>query len=174
MAAMNLFERLRGWKLRDWVYRMSYEFEQQLFPVPEIQETAIDRLSVPDQRGQFQAAHERLLEKATGTHLSLSIVGGAPDPAAWAALLELPYASLAVDLIAGPDNWNLVTRLAGDRGVVAGVIEPVAGSDDRPELPVWAAHYAASTGGRGLARVGLATAGDLSALSWSAAATKLR
>jgi hypothetical protein len=57
---------------------------------------------------------------------------------------------------------------------VAGVIEPREGSDDGPELPVWAAHYAASTGARGLARVGLATAGSLGHLGWPAAVAKLR
>ena len=40
-----------------------------------------------------------------------------------------------------------------------------ATADDRPEPLVWAAHYAASTGGRGLARVGLANASSLAALT---------
>ena len=42
-----------------------------------------------------------------------------------------------------------------------------------PETGVWAAHYAAATGGRGLERVGLATAGSLAALHWDAAVARL-
>ena len=126
------------------------------------------------ERARFREAHLRITDGSIATHLSLSIVGGSAAEAGVETILAAPYASLAVDLIAGPDNWNLVARAPGDRGIVAGVIEPVEGSDDRPELPVWAAHYAASTGGRGLARVGLGTAGGLHRLSWPVAAMKLR
>ncbi len=38
---------------------------------------------------------------------------------------------------------------------------------------MWAAGYAASTGGRGPNRVGLATAGSLAALPWDVAARKM-
>lgn len=141
----------------------------------EIEETEAHRIGEdPTERGRFRSAHLRLADGTTGTHLSLSIVGGSAAGAGVETILAAPYASLAVDLIAGPDNWYLVTAAPGDRGIVAGVIEPVAGSDDRPELPVWAAHYAASTGGRGLARIGLGTAGGLGGLSWAVAAKKLR
>jgi methionine synthase II (cobalamin-independent) len=144
-------------------------------PMVEIEETEAHRIGTdPTEQARFRDAHLRIADGSIGTHLSLSIVGGSAAKAGIETILAGAYASLAVDLIAGPDNWYLVVKTPGDRGIVAGVIEPVAGSDDRPELPVWAAHYAASTGGRGLARVGLATAGGLESLPWSVAVTKLR
>jgi methionine synthase II (cobalamin-independent) len=144
-------------------------------PLVEIEETEVHRIGTDElERTRFREAHWRIAAPPIETHLSLSIVGGSADAAGTETILVAPYASLAVDLIAGPDNWRLVARTPGERGIVAGVIEPQEGSDDRPELPVWAAHYAASTGGRGLARVGLGTAGGLAGLSWPVAATKLR
>jgi hypothetical protein len=142
-------------------------------PLVEIEETAIERLADPDQREVFRTMHARLLEAVTGTHLSLSIVGGAPDAAAWRTVLELPYASLAVDLIAGPDSWNLVTRWPGERGVVAGVESGRTG-DESKEVLLWAAHYAASTQHRGMNRVGLGSAGSWANLTWEAAVRKMR
>jgi methionine synthase II (cobalamin-independent) len=142
-------------------------------PLVEIEESSIDRLRDETERHRFRDVHQRLLERMTGTHLSLSIVGGSPDPDAWATVLELPYASLAVDLIGGPDNWNLVTRWAGDRGVIAGV-ESAGRFDEPKEVLLWAAHYAASTGGRGLDRVGLGSAGSWANLTWETAVRKMR
>lgn len=142
-------------------------------PLVEIEETGVDRLADLEHRQAFRTAHERLIERARGTHLSLSIAGGAPDPDAWSTVLGLPYASLAVDLIAGPDNWNLVTRWAGERGVVAGV-ESGRKADESKEVLLWAAHYAASTQHRGLERVGLGSAGSWANLTWEAAVRKMR
>jgi hypothetical protein len=141
-------------------------------PLIEIEEASIDRLSDPGERARFRDAHEQLLERVSGIHVSLSIVGGAPDPSAWETVLGLPYASLAVDLIAGPDSWNLVTRWAGERGVVAGV-ESGRSSDEPKEVLLWAAHYAASTRGRGMDRVGLGSAGTWANLTWEAAVRKM-
>ena len=95
------------------------------------------------------------------------------DAAGAATILEPPYASLAVDLIAGPDNWRLVRATPGDRGIVCGALSPREGSDDGPETLLWAAAYAASSGGRGPSRVGLATASSLAGLPWPVAARKL-
>jgi methionine synthase II (cobalamin-independent) len=143
-------------------------------PLVEIEETEAHRIGDdPVERARYRDAHLRLTAGSPATHLSLSIVGGSAHAAGVDTVLAAPYASLAVDLIAGPDNWNLVTRTPGDRGIIAGVIEPRDGSDDRPELPVWAANYAASTGRRSLARVGLGTAGSLAELSWPVAARKV-
>jgi len=73
-------------------------------------------------------------------------------------LFDLAYASFAFDLIAGPDNWRLIAQAPADRGIVCGAIGLAPAADATREVLVWAAHYAASTGGRGLARVGLANA----------------
>ena len=59
---------------------------------------------------------------STGTHLSLAITGGNADTAGIDTLLAAPYASLAVDLIAGPDNWRLVVATPGDRGIICGAL----------------------------------------------------
>jgi len=148
-------------------------------PLVEIEETAIDRLADAGERDRFRQVHERLLglapgtELAASTHLSLSIVGAAADPSAWETVLALPYASLAVDLIAGPDSWNLVTRWPGKRGVVAGV-ESSGRTDEPREVLLWAAHYAASTQRRGMNRVGLGSAGSFANLTWDAAVRKMR
>lgn len=144
-------------------------------PFVEIEETEAHRIGEdPAERNRFRESHRLLTAGQIPTHLSLSIVGGSAASAGVETIVAAPYASLAVDLIAGPDNWYLVVATPGDRGIVAGVIEPIVGSDDRPELPVWAANYAASTGGRTLARVGIGTAGSLAHLPWPVAERKLR
>jgi methionine synthase II (cobalamin-independent) len=125
-------------------------------------------------RRLFRDAHHRLLDGVIGPHLSLAIIGGNADATGIETLLSAPYASLAVDLIAGPENWRLVAATPGARGVVCGVISPEPDSDDSVEVVLWAAAYAASTGGRGPSRVGLATAGSLAALPWEVAQAKLR
>lgn len=125
------------------------------------------------ERALFRDAHRRLLDGVAGTHLSLAITGGNADTAGIDTLLAAPYASLAVDLISGPDNWRLVVAAPGDRGIVCGALSIEAGSDDRPELLLWAAGYAASTGGRGPNRVGLGSAGSLRNLPWEMAVRKM-
>jgi methionine synthase II (cobalamin-independent) len=143
-------------------------------PLIEIEETEAHRIGDDAvERRLFRAAHRRLAEGLGGTHMSLSIVGGSAWDAGPATILDAPYASLAVDLIAGPDNWRLVVRTPGDRGIVAGALATAAASDEGPEVLLWAAQYAASTGARGPARVGLGTAGGLSGLTWEQALAKL-
>jgi methionine synthase II (cobalamin-independent) len=143
-------------------------------PFIEVHEPAATEIGAdPAARELFREAHRRLLDGVIGTHLSLAITGGNADTAGIDTLLAAPYASLAVDLIAGPDNWRLVVATPGDRGIICGALSAVDGADDGPELLLWAAGYAASTGGRGSARVGLATASSLANLSWAAAVRKL-
>ena len=143
-------------------------------PLIEIHEPAAIEVGTDvTARRLFRDAHRRLLDGVDGPHLSLAIIGGNADATGIDTLLSAPYASLALDLIAGPDNWRLVVATPGDRGVVCGALSPEAGSDDAPEVLLWAAAYAASTAGRGPARVGLATAGSLHALPWEVAVAKM-
>ena len=143
-------------------------------PLIEIHEPAAIAIGTDDaERALFREAHLRLLDGIAGSHLSLALTGGNADAAGVETLLAAPYASLAVDLIAGPDNWRLVAATPGDLGVVCGVLSPSPDSNDGPEPLLWAAGYAASTGGRGPARVGLATASSLADLSWDDAVRKL-
>ncbi len=143
-------------------------------PLIEIHEPAATGIGTdPAARELYREAHRRLLDGVSGTHLSLAITGGDADTVGIETLLAPQYASLAVDLIAGPDNWRLVVATPGDRGIICGALPAADGSDDGPELLLWAAGYAASTGGRGPARVGLATASSLAHLSWPVAVRKL-
>ncbi|MFL5675303.1 MAG: hypothetical protein ACJ779_09875 [Chloroflexota bacterium] len=143
-------------------------------PLIEIHEPAATTIGDDaDARGRFRDLHHRLLDGVTGTHLSLAITGGDASAAGIETLLAAPYASLAVDLVAGPDNWYLVRSTPGDRGIVCGALPVVDGSDDGPETLLWAASYAASSHGRGAQRVGIATASSLEHLSWDAAVAKM-
>jgi methionine synthase II (cobalamin-independent) len=143
-------------------------------PLVEIEESEAHRIGTDDaERQLFREAHHVLVDAVTGTHLSLSIVGGAANEAGLETILDAPYASLAVDLIAGPDNWHLVTPLGGDRGVIVGA-ESARAVDEPKEVLLWAAHYAASTRGRGHDRVGIGSAGSYANLTWEAAVRKMR
>ena len=108
--------------------------------------------------GTFAAAHARLIDGSEGIHASLALPPGNLDGTPPAVLFDLAYASYAFDLIGGPDNWRLIVQAPADRGIVCGAQGLLPGTDTNREVLVWAAHYAASTNGRGLARVGLANA----------------
>ena len=143
-------------------------------PLVEVHEpAAIGIGSDPEARSRFREAHLALLDGISGSHLSLVITGGNADAAGIDTLLAAPYASLAVDLVAGPDNWRLVAAVPGDRGVICGALSTRRDADDRVEVLLWAAAYAASTAGRGPVRVGLATASTLANLPWEIAIRKL-
>lgn len=143
-------------------------------PLIEIEETDAHRIGDDQsERALFREAHVRLTDDVEGTHLSLSIVGGSAWGAGIETIFDLPYASLAVDLIDGPDNWNLVTRLPGDRGVIAGALPAKDSPADAKEIMLWAARYAAASNGRGVDRVGIGSAGSWANLTWEAAVRKM-
>lgn len=143
-------------------------------PLVEIEEADAHLIGEDEsERRLFREAHQRLTDGVTGTHLSLSIVGPAAASAGIETILAAPYASLAVDLIAGPDNWNLVTRTPRDRGIIVGALGARETADEPKEVLLWAAQYAASTKGRGIARVGIGSAGSYANLTWAAAVRKL-
>ena len=103
-------------------------------PLIEVHEPAATAIGADDaERSLFREAHLRLLDGLDGTHVSLALTGGNADAAGIETLLAAPYASLAVDLIAGPDNWRLVVATPGDRGIVCGAMSTAAGSQDGPE-----------------------------------------
>ena len=126
-------------------------------------------------RARFADVHRALTrDLGPDVHLSLAITGGNADTAGIDTVLAGSYASLAVDLIDGPDNWRSAVAVPGERGVICGALSAHAGSDDGPEMLLWAARYAAGSKGRGMARVGLATSGSMHDLSWDEASTKVR
>jgi len=143
-------------------------------PFVEIDEPEALAITVVDgERQRFVEAHRTLVDGIDGLHLSLALTGGNLDAAGPATFFDRPYASYAFDLIAGPDNWRLVAAAPQDRGIVCGAMDSKPGGDESKELLVWAAHYAASTSGRGTDRVGLANAPSLAGLSWEVALRKL-
>lgn len=143
-------------------------------PLVEIEETEAHRIGTDEvERALFREAHERLIGGIDDTHLNLSIASGAADTAGIETILAAPYASLALDLIAGPDNWNLATRAPRDRGIIVGALSARAPKEPK-EILLWGAHYAASTQGRGIDRVGIGSAGSWADLEWTDAERRLR
>jgi len=143
-------------------------------PLVEIEETeAHDIGGDTATRAAFRGAHLALAGGVTGTHLSLSLVGGSAWDAGAATILDPPYHSLAVDLIDGPDNWRLVADVPADRGVIVGALATRPAIPDGNDVLLYALGYAASTNGRGPARVGLGTAGGLAHLPWDRAVERM-
>jgi methionine synthase II (cobalamin-independent) len=143
-------------------------------PLIEIEETEAHRIGTDaGERRAFRDAHLALTDGIDGTHLSLAIVGGNADIAGIETILAPAYSSLAVDLIAGPDNWRLVAQAPTEVGIVAGAMSARADGDEGPEVLLFAARYAASTQGRGPARIGLAIAPGLQDVPWDAAVRKM-
>ncbi len=137
-------------------------------PVVVVEEPAAVRIGADAAEGAlFAAAQDRLLAGSgdtAGMHPMLAITGGSAAGTAPEWVFGAPYRSYLFDLITGPDNWVLVRAAPPERGIVCGALTvDGAGGDQVPQL-VWAAHYAASAGGRGLDRVGLANATRLTAL----------
>jgi methionine synthase II (cobalamin-independent) len=144
-------------------------------PFVEIDEPdALAITTVAGERRRFVDAHARLLADQPGIHVSLALSGSNLDAAGPATFFDLPYASYAFDLIAGPDNWRLIAVAPGDRGIVCGALDARPTGDETRELLIWAAQYAASTRARGTDRVGLANAPSLATGPRDVALRKLR
>lgn len=139
----------------------------------EIHEPAASTIDDDAGRIRFAEIQRSLTAGMDGVHLSLAVIGGSAEALGIDALLAGAYSSLAFDLSDGPDNWRLVSAAPTSLGIVAGAVSTRPDSDDGPELRLWAAGYAASTAGRGVDRVGLATAGSLAHLTWDAAVAKV-
>jgi hypothetical protein len=145
-------------------------------PVIQVMEPAAVHVGASDRaRKGFARAHRRLLEEAGSLHAMLAVTGGSAAAAGADTIFGAPYASHAFDLIAGPDNWHLVRGAPGERGIVCAALRAGDGQERRDQSPelVWAAHYAASSNGRGLDRVGLANATPLDGLTAAEAAVAL-
>jgi hypothetical protein len=111
----------------------------------------------------FHAAHERLwsgLEDPMSPHPSLGLWGGEIAAAGHRALLDLPYMSYLVDVLAGPSAWHFIGAVPAERGIIVGSADAANEAMDETEVHVWAMAWAAQTG-RGSARVGCAPNGSL-------------
>jgi methionine synthase II (cobalamin-independent) len=146
-------------------------------PLVEVHEPAAVSLGVDaSARKRFVDAQRRLLDGVDelGLHVSLAISGGNADRAGIDTLLAAPYSSLALDLVRGPDNWRLAAAAPRATGIVCGAMTADAAGDEAVEILIYALNYAASTGGRGPARVGIATAGSLAGVPWDVAERRMR
>lgn len=134
-------------------------------PLVEVHEPAASLPGDEVGRGRFMAAHGALLDGVSDEiHPSLAVTGGDAVRLGAEALFAAPYRSHLFDLVDGPNSWRLVAAAPGERGIVAGVGDATGRGRTRLEDIVWAAGYAASTGGRGPDRVGLAPSGGLASL----------
>jgi hypothetical protein len=145
-------------------------------PMVEVHEPAAVSLTDDAARERFAQTHRRLLEGVVdlGLHVSLAISGGNADRAGIGTLLAAPYSSLALDLVRGPDNWRLAAAAPQATGIVCGAMTADATGDESVEILIYAVNYAASTGGRGSDRVGVATAGSLAGLPWDVAERRMQ
>jgi hypothetical protein len=105
---------------------------------------------------QFGRLAESLAALAGSHRLLLAL--DAPLPALTAAEWgRLPFESLAIDPLRDPTSWRAAATLPGARGLLLGLVPPPGDGEPEPvEVLLWAVQYAASLGGRGLARVGIA------------------
>ena len=147
-------------------------------PVVIVEEPAAVEIGVdPAERALFAEAQRTLLsavEALPDLHAMLAITGGNADTAGPETIFAAPYRSYLFDLVAGPDNWRLVRAAPPDRGIVCAAMRvEAAGFEDQVPLLVWAARYAASSGGRGLDRVGLANGTPLGSLDLAVARAAL-
>ena len=134
-------------------------------PVVEVHEPAA---TLPTGEGAgvaFAAVHRRLLAGLPPEgHATLAITGGDAEALGADAVFAAPYHSHLFDLIAGPDSWRTIARAPRERGIIVGVGDASDVRDLGLEEMAWAAGYAASIGGRGMARVALAPSGGLAGL----------
>lgn len=134
-------------------------------PVVEVHEPVATLPAGPGAGAAFASAHRVLLAGLPAeAHATLAITGGDAEALGADAVFAAPYRSHLFDLIAGPDGWRTIARAPGDRGIIVGVVDASGGRRPGLEEVAWAAGYAASLSGRGMARVGLAPSGGLASL----------
>jgi methionine synthase II (cobalamin-independent) len=134
-------------------------------PVVEVHEPAAALPAGPRAGAAFASVHRALLAGLPAdAHVTLAITGGDAEALGADAVFAAPYRSHLFDLIAGPDSWRTIASAPGDQGIILGVADATGVRPPGLEEIAWAAGYAASLGGRGMARVGLAPSGGLASL----------
>lgn len=97
------------------------------------------------------------LTALTGVHRALLPVGGNLIGMSHEEWLQIPAESLVINPIRDPESWRAAATWPGDRGLILALV-PAPGDEaaEPVEILLWAVRYAASLGGRGLDRVGVA------------------
>jgi hypothetical protein len=97
------------------------------------------------------------LTAATGVHRALLPVGGNLVGMTREEWLQIPAESLVINPIRDPESWRAAATWPGDRGLILALVPAPGDESPEPvEILLWAVRYAASLGGRGLDRVGVA------------------
>jgi hypothetical protein len=110
-----------------------------------------------ERRSKLLARLTTSLDALSGAHRMIIAIDGALAPLSAAEWGSLAAESLAIDPIGDPDSWRAAATWPGTRGLLLGLIPPPGGAaPEGPEVLLWAIGYAASLGGRGGDRVGVA------------------
>jgi 5-methyltetrahydropteroyltriglutamate--homocysteine methyltransferase len=144
-------------------------------PVIQLDENALTLIG-PDDDAERRLAAEALRRVVQGlhdAHLCLAVTMGDAVGVGPGVLFDLPFRSYLFDLIAGPDNWELIAGAPHERGIVCGVADARNTRPDDEPVMIWAAHYAASTSARGLDRVALSPSTGLEYLPRDRARAKV-
>lgn len=123
-------------------------------------DAAIHFVECPELTAADPASREHLAERLTaltGVHRALLPVGGNLVGMSREEWLQIPAESLVINPIRDPESWRAAATWPGDRGLILALV-PAPGDEvtEPVEILLWAVRYAASLGGRGLDRVGVA------------------
>ncbi len=121
---------------------------------------AIHFVECPELTADEPTSREHLAERMAalaGVHRALLPVGGNLVGMTRDEWLQIPAESLVINPIRDPESWRAAATWPGDRGLILALV-PAPGDEaaEPVEILLWAVRYAASLGGRGLDRVGVA------------------
>ena len=121
---------------------------------------AIRFVECPELTAADPASRGHLAERLTalaGVHRALLPVGGNLIGMSREEWLQIPAESLVINPIRDPESWRAAATWPGGRGLILALVPAPGDEDPEPvEILLWAVRYAASLGGRGLDRVGVA------------------
>ena len=121
---------------------------------------AIHFVECPELTAAEPTSRDHLAERMAalaGVHRALLPVGGNLVGMTRDEWLQIPAESLVINPIRDPESWRAAATWPGDRGLILALV-PAPGDEaaEPVEILLWAVRYAASLGGRGLDRVGVA------------------
>ena len=121
---------------------------------------AIHFVECPELTAPEPTSRDHLAERMAvlaGVHRALLPVGGNLVGMTRDEWLQIPAESLVINPIRDPESWRAAATWPGDRGLILALVPAPGDEDPEPvEILLWAVRYAASLGGRGLDRVGVA------------------
>jgi hypothetical protein len=121
---------------------------------------AIHYVECPELTQAGPELRKHLAERLTalaGVHRALLPVGGNLVGMTREEWLQIPAESLVINPIRDPESWRAAATWPGDRGLILALVPAPGDESAEPvEILLWAVRYAASLGGRGLDRVGVA------------------